>query len=70
MLRSVTPSLQLVSQRLVALANQIALFWAREVLFQDKMAAELKQPVSQRATCVATKLRDKLQEKLPSVTAP
>ena len=23
-----------------------------------------------RATCVATKLRDKLQEKLPSVTAP
>ena len=29
-----------------------------------------KQPVSQRTTCVATKLRDKLQEKLPSVTAP
>ena len=23
-----------------------------------------------RATCVATKLRDKLQEKLPNVTAP
>ena len=23
-----------------------------------------------RATCIATKLRDKLQEKLPSVTAP
>ena len=29
-----------------------------------------KQPVSQRATCVATKLQDELQEKLPSVTAP
>jgi len=29
-----------------------------------------KEPVSQRATCVATKLRDELQEKLPSVTAP
>ena len=41
MLRSVAPSLQLVSQSLVALANQIALFCAREVLFQDKMAAEL-----------------------------
>ena len=31
---------------------------------------QFKQPVSQRATCVATKLRDKLQEKLRSVTAP
>ena len=42
---------------------------------QDKLQETLpsvtrfKQPVSQRATCVATKLRDELQEKLPSVTA-
>ena len=41
MLRSVTPSLQLVSQHLVPLANQIALF-VHMVLFQDKMAAELR----------------------------
>ena len=31
---------------------------------------QFKQPVSQRATCVATKLRHELQEKLPHVTAP
>ena len=29
-----------------------------------------KQPVSQRATCIATKLQNELQEKLPCVTAP
>ena len=84
-LRSVTPSLQLVSQRLMALANQIALFvhvrfyfktMAAELTTASKMTERLpsvtrfKQSVSQRATCVATKLRDKLQEKLPSVTAP
>ena len=85
MLRSVTPSLQLVSQHLVPLANQIAIF-VHVVLFQDKMAwtqdsfqngretlpsvTRFKKPVSQRTTCVATKLRDKLQEKLPSVAAP
>ena len=43
---------------------------------QDKLQETLpsvtrfKQPVSQRATCVATKLQNELQEKLPSVTAP
>ena len=37
--------------------------------FQETLSSvtRFKQPVSQRAT---TKLRDKLQEKLPSVTAP
>ena len=42
---------------------------------QDKLQEALpsvtrfKQPVSQRATCVATKLRVKLQEELPNATA-